>query len=140
LTYDRNCTAPYGQCGWWHQPTPGPACVAFFHERCDKSYGSVDLGVLRQGSWQLTIATLLLLRQERGWVVSDWWQGTSSTVPLAWSDDLDRDVGVPSDQHCSEDPRQSGVFTRQWTGGPVRVDCNKLSVLLLGGNDTAVTT
>jgi hypothetical protein len=40
-------------------------------------------GVLRAGSWELSIATLLLLRQERGWLVTDWWQGTSATVCTA---------------------------------------------------------
>ena len=132
LTYDDNCTANYGQCGWWHNPKPGAGCSAFFRQRCSNvSYGDINLGILRQGSWELSIATLLLLRQERGWIVSDWWQGTSSTVPLAWNDDLDRDVGTPTEKHCTEDsPDNMGVFTRQWSGGKVQVNCSDLSVAL----------
>ena len=133
LPYDSDCAADYGQCGWWKSPSPGAGCAAFFRSRCaNETYGSVDLGVLRAGSWGLSIATLLLLRQERGWLVSDWWQGTSSTVPLAWSDDLDRDVGVPSQRHCVEDPGQPGVFERRWSGGVVSVNCSDLSVHLPG--------
>ena len=133
LPYDSDCAADYGQCGWWKNPSPGAGCAAFFRSRCaNETYGSVDLGVLRAGSWGLSIATLLLLRQERGWLVSDWWQGTSSTVPLAWSDDLDRDVGVPSQRHCVEDPGQPGVFERRWSGGVVSVNCSDLSVHLPG--------
>jgi hypothetical protein len=137
LLYDSNCTAPYGQCGWWHEPKPGPGCVAFFRERCnDQLYGSVDLGVLRAGSWELSIASLLLLRQERGWLVTDWWQGTSAATPLAWSDDLERDVGVPSEAHCSENAQHPGRFSRTWSGGEVRLDCADLSVVLPGGNSS----
>ena len=133
LPYDSDCAADYGQCGWWKNPSPGAGCAAFFRSRCaNETYGSVDLGVLRAGSWGLSIATLLLLRQERGWLVSDWWQGTSSIVPLAWSDDLDRDVGVPSQRHCVEDPGQPGVFERRWSGGMVSVNCSDLSVHLPG--------
>jgi hypothetical protein len=133
LTYGENCTADYGQCGWWHDPQPGAACAAFFQQRCDNaSYGDVTLGVLRQGSWQLSIATLLLLRQERGWLVSDWWQGTSNITALAWVSDLDRDVGSPTEKHCAEEPTRAGVFSRQWSGGKVTVDCSDLSVVLPG--------
>eukprot|EP01052_Picozoa_sp_SAG31_P017176 SAG31_NODE_1163_length_9588_cov_8.265676_7_plen_569_part_00 len=138
LPYDSKCSGNYGQCGWWKSPNPGAACAAFFRSRCSNaSYGSVDLGVLREGSWSLSIATLLLLRQERGWLVSDWWQGTSSTLPLAWSDDLDRDVGVPTQHHCSEDLHHKGVFSREWSGGVVQVNCSDLSVTLPGKTPAA---
>jgi len=37
LTYGSNCSAPYGQCGWWAEPKPGPGCVAYFRERCNNA-------------------------------------------------------------------------------------------------------
>jgi len=92
--------------------------------------GLGELGVLRSGSWELSIASLLLFRQERGWLVGSWWFPTSNTSALAWSDDLDRDVGVPTQPHCSEDQSKPGVFRRSWTGGEVQVNCMDLSVVL----------
>jgi hypothetical protein len=134
LPYDSNCSAPYGQCGWWHAPKPGRDCAAFFRSRCaDPSYGSVDLGVLRSGSWELSIATLLLLRKGQGWLVSDWWFPTSNTTPLAWSPLLDMDVGTPSEASCVEDAQHPGVFSRKWSGGEVRLDCADLSIILPAG-------
>jgi hypothetical protein len=140
-----NCSSePPFQCGWWHSPAPGGGCVAFFRQRCgNASLGNVDLGVLgpwrqdpgtwpvQKGSWNLSIATLLLLRQESGWIAPAWWLPTSATTPLPWSDDLDRDVGIPKDLHCSENA-QTGVFRRMWSGGQASVDCNDLSVVLPG--------
>jgi hypothetical protein len=141
-----NCSveAPF-QCGWWHGPVPGPTCIAFYQQRCSNAtLGNVDLGVLgpwrqdpgtwpvQRGSWQLSIATLLLLRQERGWLAPAFWLPTSATVPLPWSNDLDRDVGTPKDAHCFEDPKQAGLFRRMWSAGEVSVDCNDLSVVLPG--------
>ncbi len=129
LPYDSNCSAPYGQCGWWHAPKPGPDCVAFFRSRCtDSLYGGVDLGVLKTSSWELSIATLLLLRKEQGWLVNGWWQGTSNTTALAWSPLLDTDMGVPSEASCTE--QQPGVFSRKWSVGEVRLDCADLSIIL----------
>ena len=144
---DANCSvgAPF-QCGWWHIPVPGPTCVAFYRQRCSNAtLGNVSLGVLgpwrqdpgtwpmQRGSWQLSIATLLLLRQESGWLAPAWWLPTSNATPVPWSDDLDRDVGTPKEAHCSEDPKKAGVFRRQWSAGEVSVDCNDLSVVLPGG-------
>ena len=141
-----NCSveAPF-QCGWWHAPAPGEGCVAFFRQRCgNATLGEVDLGVLgpwrqdpgtwpvQKGSWQLSIATLLLLRQERGWIAPAFWLPTSATTPLPWSDELDRDVGTPKDGHCAEDPTLPGVFRRMWTAGEASVDCNDLTVALPG--------
>ena len=143
---DANCSveAPF-QCGWWHEPVPGPTCVAFYQQRCsNETLGSVDLGVLgpwrqdpgrwpvQRGSWQLSIATLLLLRQERAWIAPAFWLPTSATTPLPWTPDLDRDVGTPKDNYCSEDPKKAGVFRRLWSAGEVSVDCNNLSVVLPG--------
>jgi hypothetical protein len=138
LPYDSNCSAPYGQCGWWHTPTPGSDCVAFFRSRCTNMlYGNVDLGVLKTSSWELSIATLLLLRKEQGWLVSDWWQGTSNTTALAWSPLLDKDMGVPSDTSCTEDAQHPGVFSRNWSAGEVRLDCADLSIVLPGADVAA---
>ena len=114
-----------------HDPKPGPDCAAFFRSRCsESSYGSVDLGVLKAGSWELSIATLLLLRKERGWLVNGWWQGTSNSTPLAWSPLLDKDVGLPTEASCAEDVQHPGVFSRRWSVGEVRLDCADLSIIL----------
>ena len=143
---DANCSveAPF-QCGWWHTPVPGGGCTAFYRQRCgNATLGNVDLGVLgpwrqdpgtwpvQRGSWELSIATLLLLRQERGWLAPAFWPPTSPTIPLPWSDELDRDVGSPKDRHCSEDPARPGVFRRMWSAGEASVDCSDLSVVLPG--------
>jgi hypothetical protein len=53
-------------------------------------------------------------------------------VPLAWWDDLDRDVGAPEEHQCSEDGAEPGVFRRRWSGGVASVNCSDLSVLLPG--------
>ena len=91
-----NCSGPCG-------PAPGPECVDYFQHKCnDATYGAVDLGVLRRGSPKLSIASLLMLRKERGWFVTGWWKGTSSTrtVPLLepWWIELNRNVGTPTQQ------------------------------------------
>ena len=143
---DANCSveAPF-QCGWWHAPVPGDGCVDFFRLRCSNAtLGNVALGVLgpwrqdpgtwpvQRGSWELSIATLLLLRQESGWIAPAFWLPTSAATPLPWSHDLDRDVGIPQDDHCTEDMAQAGVFRRMWSGGEASVDCSDLSVVLPG--------
>ena len=82
----------------------------------------------------MTIASLLLLRKERGWFVTDEWRGTSSTKPLLqdWWVELNRDVGTPTQRQCSEDANQTGVFSRQWSGGLVQINCSDLSLMLPG--------
>ena len=74
-TPDSNCsqTAPW-QCGWWNDPKPGERCVQFFQSRCaNQTLGKSGLGVLKRGSWELSIAALLLLRQASAWLAPSWW-------------------------------------------------------------------
>ena len=134
-------------CGWWKAPVPGPTCEHFYRSRCSQpSYAAVDLGVLTptnesachsMGCYQLAIASLLLLRQERAWFVSSVWQQTSNTSSragvtpstLIWTPDLDRDVGKPVGRCVESSP---GRFSREWSSGHVSIDCSNLTVTLPG--------
>ena len=127
-------------CDWWKTPQPGRACEEFYRSRCNQpSYAALDLGVLTptnesschsMGCYQLAIASLLLLRQERAWFVTAAWQQTSnSSIPLIWTRDLDRNVGMPLGACVESEP---GVFSRKWSGGTVSIDCSNLSVALPG--------
>jgi hypothetical protein len=134
-------------CGWWEAPVPGPTCEQFYRTRCSQpSYASVDLGVLTptnetachsMGCYQLSIASLLLLRQERAWFVTSVWQQTSNTSTragvtpstLIWTPDLDRDVGKPLGRCVESSP---GRFSREWSSGTVAIDCSNLTVVLPG--------
>ena len=145
---DSNCSsfAISLTCGWWKAPVPGPTCEQFYRTRCSQpSYGAVDLGVLTptnetachsMGCYQLSIASLLLLRQERAWVVTAAWQQTSNASVFAgrrgaliWTPDFDRDVGQPLGRCVESSP---GRFEREWSSGTVSIDCSNLSVVLPG--------
>lgn len=132
-----NCTGGYGLCGWWLKPTAGEDCSQFFRSRCGKleqlplsvkmdplsrheGWTKVTNMTASQG-WNLSIATLLLLRGPRAYLVPSGWQQTSATSPLLWSNSLELDVGTPLGS-CKE--TAPNVFERQWTAGHVRVDCN----------------
>lgn len=71
--------------------------------------------------WNLTIATMLLLRGPQAYLVPSGWQQTSSKSPLLWSPSLELRVGTPLES-CKE--VAPNVFERRWTAGHARVDCN----------------
>ena len=134
-------------CGWWEAPVPGPTCEQFYRTRCSQpSYATVDLGVMTptnetachsMGCYQLAIASLLLLRQDRAWFITSVWQQTSNTSSragvtpstLIWTPDLDRDVGKPLGNCIENSP---GRFSRDWSSGTVVIDCSNLTVVLPG--------
>lgn len=75
--------------------------------------------------WNLTIATMLLLRGPEAYLVPSGWQQTSSTSPLLWSPSLELHVGTPLGS-CKE--TAPNVFERRWSTGRARVDCNVRSL------------
>ena len=118
------------------------SCQAFYRQRCvNESHflGSETLGVatmakypqsLVQGNWRQQIATLLLLRGQRAYIVASQWFATNVTTRMPWDDELlARDYGQPETE-CVES--EAGVFERRWSAGVVSVDCNELVFRLPG--------
>ena len=118
------------------------SCQAFYRQRCvNESHflGGETLGVatmakypqsLVQGNWRQQIATLLLLRGQRAFIVASQWFATNVTTRMPWDNELlERDYGQPETE-CVES--EAGVFERRWSAGVVSVDCNELVFQLPG--------
>lgn len=74
------------------------------------------------GDANQTVAGFLVVRSPHSWLGLGWESDNNDWSPL-----FSLDVGRPSGD-CTESP--AGVFSREWTKGTARLDCNKWSASL----------
>ena len=118
-----------------HSMDPRPECAATLRMACAANSTWRDGALLFEFTRatfrdpfplpfvQQDVAMFLLVRGPYAWLGHNWMGCVDEA--LVRPKEIDVDYGEPVEERCAETAAGSGVFTRKWTTGIVRMDCNE---------------